>query len=271
VPAVYSGGLRYTCLVSERLPRRVTSRSRRTPRCRSRKCEQSSRRKQQKKQTRCRERTSRSGTSSRRTALRDKRPSLSRKSIKSIRVKGGLLIDGSKDSDMSDVPQLPSFNVLKKVIASNFTLVPPFVPEKESLFIGLDEDREPISDERVNYVWDGKSKLAFFRAKTYSDGTVVGEKDMVMHVASPTAVKCNVYVSKQNWNELGQFRCCFSIKTMFEGRDCLNDNFSAIFMASRNSSSRFEPEVVFVGKYSKEYLRELTDSAIKFISWLNSI
>ncbi|KAL3136548.1 hypothetical protein ABBQ38_005795 [Trebouxia sp. C0009 RCD-2024] len=52
---------------------------------------------------------------------------------------------------------LPSFHVLKDVLTKTFTLAPSFIPEKETLFVGLAEDSKPVHDQRLNYAWDGKS------------------------------------------------------------------------------------------------------------------
>lgn len=106
---------------------------------------------------------------------------------------------------------LPSFETLKEVLTRTFTLVPAFVPERETLFIGLDEDSEPIHDQRLNYTWDGKSKLALFSARRYSDGSVVNDDDISLQVASSQSVRFKICIHKRTWDEGGQFRCCFSI------------------------------------------------------------
>ena len=128
-----------------------------------------------------------------------------------------------------------------------------------------------MHDERANYLWDGKSKLAFYNAKSYSDMTAVGVDDIFLQVASAPFVKCKIHVNKQACNELGQFRCCFSVITQRGYRACLNNNFSATFVASKHPSSGLEPTLMFVGKYSKEHLQDLTQGGKQFIAWLNSI
>lgn len=92
---------------------------------------------------------------------------------------------------------MPSFQRLRELI----------VPKTETLFVGLDEDAEPLHDKRTNYLWDGKSKLAFYQARSYSDGSAVGLEDISLQVASVPFVKCKVVLNKQTWNESGQFRC----------------------------------------------------------------
>ena len=133
------------------------------------------------------------------------------------------------------VTRLPPFQELQKIIARTFRLEPGFVPQKETLFAGLD-DTEPILDERANYLWDGKSKLAFYKAKRYSDGSTVGVEQISLQVASAPYVKCKILLNKQAWDALGQFRCFLNMVTQHGDRECLNDNFSAIFVASRHPS-----------------------------------
>ena len=198
-----------------------------------------------------------------------KHRSSTRKSAKSIRATRGVWVGGSRTPSMAST--LPPFQKLKEVIARTFTFEPGFVPKRETIFVGLDEDTEPILDERANYVWDGKSKLAFYKAKSYSDGTAVGVDDISLQVASAPFVKCKILVNKQAWNELGQFRCCFGSVTQRGHRDCLNNNYSATFTASRHPSSGVQPKLVFVGKYSEEYLQDLLKGSRQFTTWLNSI
>ena len=136
------------------------------------------------------------------------------------------------------------------------------MPKTETLFVGLDEDAEPLHDKRTNYLWDGKSKLAFYQARSYSDGSAVG---------SVPFVKCKVVLNKQTWNESNQFRCFFGCVTQHGRRNCVNDNFSATFAVSRHPLRGLEPTLVFVGKYSKEYLQGLTEGGSQFTEWLDSM
>ena len=168
------------------------------------------------------------------------------------------------------VKRLPPFQELQKVIARTFRFEPGFVLEIESVFAGLD-DTEPIRDERANYLWDGKSKLAFYKAKRYSDGSTVGVEEISLQVASAPYVRCKIMLNQQAWDSLGQFRCVFSIVSQHEDRECLNDNFSAVFVASKHPSRGFEPTLTFAGKYSREHLQDLTEAGRKFTAWLNSL
>lgn len=166
---------------------------------------------------------------------------------------------------------LPPFQTLRDIIVRTFTFPPGFVPERETLFVGIDEDTEPVNDERANYLWDGKSKLAFYTAKSYSDGSSVGVEEISLQLASAPHVKCKIFINKQAWNESNQFTCVFSIITQHGNRNCMNNNYSAVFSASRTSSCGLEPTLVFVGKYSREYLQDLTVASNMFIAWLDSI
>ena len=190
------------------------------------------------------------------------------KSAKSI--KGGRL-DLMENSGSSEMSSLPSFHMLKTILARTFTLVPTFLPEKETLFLGLDEESEQIDAKRLNYTWDGKSKLAVFSARYYSDGTITEDDFISMQVASNPFVKCKVCINQQIWDEKGHFSCHFSLKTRYAGRDCLNDNFSAVFVAQKTLVPRLEPVLVFIGNQSLNHLQGLTDSAEKFTDWLNSV
>lgn len=191
-----------------------------------------------------------------------------RKWAKSIKVKE-CWIGGSRSRSMATL--LPSFQKLKDVIERTFTVQPGFVLERETLFAGIDEDTEPVNDERANYLWDGKSKLAFYKAKSYSDGSSVGLEDISLQVASAPYVRCKILVNKKTWNQSHRFRCLYSIITQHGNRNCMNDNFSAIFSATRNSSGGLQACLVFVGKYSRKHLQVMTVATDKFIVWLDSI
>ena len=166
---------------------------------------------------------------------------------------------------------LPSFHMLRELIAKNFTQEPGFVPKRETLFVGLDEDTEPLHDQRTNYLWDGKSKLAFYQARSYSDGSAVRLEEISLQVASAPFVKCKVVLDKHAWNESGQFQCFYSLVTQHGRRDCLNDNFSATFTVSRHPLRGLEPTLVFVGKFSKEHLQGLKEGGSRFTAWLDSM
>ena len=106
------------------------------------------------------------------------------------------------------VTRLPPFQELQKVIAETFRFEPDFVPEIETVFAGLD-DEEPIRDERANYLWHGKSTLAFYKAKRYSDGSTVGVEKISLQVASAPYVRCKIMLQQASMGLIGSISVRF--------------------------------------------------------------